>query len=757
MSATLTVRIAADINSFSGKLSKVEKDFVRAMKTIEKAGERMSLTVTAPLLALGTAFAKSAADDAASVDRLKHVFGSASEEMENFIKQVMKTIPETDDALRELTGTTQNFLTQLGIAPKSATAMTQTLTKLAADMAAFNHVDIGTAMDALEKGLAGKTKGLTSMGIVISEVMIKQEAYRLGLAKVGHDLSQTAVAQATLSLVTQKMGNQMGEAARTAGDASKSWGFFKQSVDNLADSMGAVLVPAMSRGLQIITGAANRISEMGTTGKLTVTIFGGMAAAIGPLLVGLGSIARAVTVLRASALGLGGSLAAGGAVIVGLTLLAYMLSKSGEAARNAKRDADNYRSSLIGLTADQLKWQQIQANLALKIAQKNLASTPKRVTIGSRAGRTEVANPAFAEATQRLDAARNALGQVKAAIDSLNDTAAPTRWVPPTITDLKAAEKAFQEFTERTRTALQIFEALAAHGTESKTVNSALVSSYDTVASKLREIGDVASVTRLQLLELQAAMMENIVVAQHVNAINSTGSVGPLAGKSLPQIGAPVTNAAIGDAADKLTNGPMSHAAGADPVVKHLTSNADKNANLMRDAIASSAQTIAGAIGAALNIGGGGRGSQIGGAIASGIGGALGTKIGGGVGSFGGPILGAVGGVVGGLIGSAIGGLFDHHKKSVDRNTAAVNALTAMFQNAPSGFRVEPYRYDASTPVAYPYGRRPRSGAAGSGNGDIVFQGDVHFHGVQDLDSLGRQVRSRAARGGPNPLITASA
>ena len=121
MSATLTVRIAADINSFSKNRTKVERDFVRAAKRIESAGKAMSVAVTAPLLAMGAVFAKSAADDAASVERLKRVFGGAAAEMEGFIKQVMKTIPMTDDALRDLTGTTQNFLTQLGIAPKSAT------------------------------------------------------------------------------------------------------------------------------------------------------------------------------------------------------------------------------------------------------------------------------------------------------------------------------------------------------------------------------------------------------------------------------------------------------------------------------------------------------------------------------------------------------------------------------------------------------------------------------------------------------------
>lgn len=766
MAATLTVRIAADINSFSKNLSKVEKDFVRAAKRIESVGKDLSIAVTAPLLAMGAAFAKSAADDAASVDRLKRVFGGAANEMEGFIKQVMKTIPETDDALRELTGTTQNFLTQLGIAPRAAVGMTETLTKLAADMAAFNHVDIGTALDALEKGLAGKTKGLQTLGVVISEQMVKQEAYRLGLAKVGTELSQSATAHAALSLIMQKMGNQTGEAARTAGDASKSWAFFKQSIDNLSDSMGTVLIPVMSRVIGIATGAANRISEMGTTAKLTTVIFGGMAAAIGPLLLGLASLSRAIVVLRASALGLGGSLAVGAAVIVGLGLLALWLAKSGEAARNAKADAENYRSSLAVLTADQLKWQQALAKSDVKIAQTALTATPKfRNQTNARTGEvTALINPDFTEATRKLQAAQEKLAGVQTAIDTLNDTAPPTSWVPPTIVDLGAAKKAFQEFADKAHAALDIFDSLASHGEASDVINSLLVASYDKVQAKLREMGDVASVARAELIALGDALKQNIVISQHIASINSTGSVGPLIGKTLPTPQPIAVNHAVDDAIDRLRHGPMAHAGGADPIVKlpDLTKDAidkaQRNAEMLRDTIANTAAQTAQIIGSALlQFGNGSRASQIGGALGSAIGGGAGGYLGGLAASAVGGITGAaigsvvpvIGTIVGGFIGSAIGGLFGHAKKATEQNTAALKQLTqALVQNAPSGFKVERYRFNATDATM---GKRP---AAGSGG--IYVAGDLHVYGVTDLKELDRAVRKRGTRGGA-PILTPAA
>jgi hypothetical protein len=112
-----------------------------------------------------------------------------------------------------------------------------------------------------------------------------------------------------------------------------------------------------------------------------------------------------------------------------------------------------------------------------------------------------------------------------------------------------------------------------------------------------------------------------------------------------------------------------------------LTDKDDKNANMLHDAIWGSAAQLGSVLVGALNVGGGGRGSNIGGKRSEEQRGLpwLGYIFGGG------PVGGAIGSTIGNFIGSAIGGLFDHHKKAVDHNTEAVKALTqALIQNAPA-------------------------------------------------------------------------
>lgn len=127
-----------------------------------------------------------------------------------------------------------------------------------------------------------------------------------------------------------------------------------------------------------------------------------------------------------------------------------------------------------------------------------------------------------------------------------------------------------------------------------------------------------------------------------------------------------------------------------------LIDDANKNADKLSDVISSSAIQGASIIVSALNIGGGGRNSGLGGALGSTAGFVAGMVL-----TSGNPVGGAIGSTVGNIFGSLIGGLFDH-KKAVESNTAAVNANTAaLLLNAPRGFNVDALRSLGATSRRY--------------------------------------------------------
>jgi hypothetical protein len=299
----------------------------------------------------------------------------------------------------------------------------------------------------------------------------------------------------------------------------------------------------------------------------------------------------------------------------------------------------------------------------------------------------------------------------------------------------KVAKDALSQLAAEVKGALGIFDILKTHGESSSTVNKGLISDYNRISEQIRNMGTEATPARAALMQLREELAANLVVAREIARVESTGTVGPLIGKTLPGVGT-TANGALADAQGVQGRTPNIGQVPGREVV-HVQTAIEKqaaqdalHAEMLKSAIQQSAATIASVVGSAILQVGSGRGSQIGGAIGGAIGGGIGgyygglagTALGGALGAAVGSVIPVAGTIIGGFLGSAIGGLFGHHKKAVDANTSAVKALTqAMLLNVPSGFRVERYRYDASDPAP--------------------------------LDNLGRYIRSNASRGGANPLL----
>ncbi len=99
--------------------------------------------------------------------------------------------------------------------------------------------------------------------------------------------------------------NQMSQAVNKAGGAqdvaaSKTKGFkgaleaFKSAVETLATTIGEKLLPVVTPMIQKITDWINKFGELSPTMQNVILVLGAVAAAIGPLLIVLGTLAGAI-------------------------------------------------------------------------------------------------------------------------------------------------------------------------------------------------------------------------------------------------------------------------------------------------------------------------------------------------------------------------------------------------------------------------------------------------------------------------------
>jgi hypothetical protein len=90
------------------------------------------------------------------------------------------------------------------------------MVKLAADLAAFNNVDPETTFTALQRGVAGSTRGLKPLGIIIDSTAIKAEALADGIVKPTKDRPRSTPPRPPCSPTPSRSARRSRSTARTA-------------------------------------------------------------------------------------------------------------------------------------------------------------------------------------------------------------------------------------------------------------------------------------------------------------------------------------------------------------------------------------------------------------------------------------------------------------------------------------------------------------------------------------------------------------
>ncbi len=782
--ATMSVKFAADIADFEKNVTKAEKTFLASAKSMTQMGEELSLKLTAPFLLITGVMAKSAADAEASMARFTRIFGPATDQVDAFAKQMMKVLPETRSEIEQLLGTTQAFVSQLGLTPRATLAMTESLTKLASDIAAFRHLDVSEVMQSLERGMAGRTQGLVGLGIAINKAAVAERAYSMGLAQRGEKLTVAAQSQATLSLVMEKTANIQGEAAKTAGDSANALKFLHQATTELAEEWGKSLLPMATSLVHSLTDITHQMTGAADSTKLLVFGIGAAAAAGGPLLIVAGSLIRNFTevakVMRmvAGAEGLMG-LAAGGAVVVavvaGLAAIGYWFYKSGEDARNAKAAVDQYKASLMGLSTTQLTAKVSSAYSNLEFASGNLAAA-KSAPFGMKAigpagpggAPTYVKDTdghASAVAAAQL-AYDQALSVAQAATKAYNDAAQMTYVKAGTSVlggdDGKAAKKAFDAFTANADRLLKLQPQLEQGWTGITALGNKQLDMYNrltaALAAQTDQYGEQAVKLRDLISQYQALHAVQLVTGTTMMTPQSLMSVTPLWNPNDISEANPLnvngagfsTFSGIGGIPDQNKNIDLQN-------LPSIPSKLDMLGGIFKDSIASQAQFIAQSLSTVLGIkqanAGGAIGSVLGGAVGKGV---AAAALGSTAGAFAGSVIPVVGTIVGslagGLIGNAIGNLFGGGGSANTATTAlsslatAAQSVTAALSNVPTGFKIALDRFRVSDPSAVPFGASLPPGYSAGGSG-VTFNGPVTVvTQAQTADQLYKDMTTRARR-----------
>ncbi len=183
-------------------------------------------------------------------NKTRVVFKESADEVLAWSNTTSTSIGIASDQALGYAGQIGAILNVTGLARKESARMSKDIVQLAADMASFNNEDPTEMLEALRSGLVGEAEPLRRRGVLLDEATVKGEAYRLGLAKQGEELSQGEKVQARYSLILKQTTDQQGDYARTADSLANSQRTLSALWREANILVGQALAPAFTDAVQ---------------------------------------------------------------------------------------------------------------------------------------------------------------------------------------------------------------------------------------------------------------------------------------------------------------------------------------------------------------------------------------------------------------------------------------------------------------------------------------------------------------------------
>jgi len=333
----------------------IQKKFSDMADSLAKTGKKMTLFITAPILAIGAAMAKTAIDAEETAQKFEVVFSSIGERATAATDRLVEGFGFAQTQAQQLLGDTGDLLTGFGFTQDSALDLSLAVNELAADLASFTNFSGGAegASKALTKAMLGESEQAKALGVVIRQDSDEyKELVEHYMDAEGASLLQ-AKALTALKMATDQSKNAVGDYARTQDSAANIIRDTKNDIKDLAVELGQFLIPLIKDAATKVKDMVAKFMSLDDGTKKLILKVAALAAALGPALLAMGKMGQAVRVLIPlfKTLMSPGGLIAAGVVALGAFVIQYIKWKGVQKDNIALANENNeiIKGTVIGI------------------------------------------------------------------------------------------------------------------------------------------------------------------------------------------------------------------------------------------------------------------------------------------------------------------------------------------------------------------------------------------------------------------------
>jgi hypothetical protein len=290
--AKLVVKLVTDVSEFTSGLDSASKKLTKVGDDMVKVGNKMTIGVTAPLMAAGTMAIKMASDLDEARNKANVVFADMADDVRKFAQASADSLGMSEAASLGYTSTFGAMLKNMGLAPELVSEMSMELTKLVADYASFHNLSPGEAFDKIKAGLVGSAEPLLALGKNLRMSEVGAYAMANGIATSADSMTNAELALARYGLLLAQSADEMGDFERTSDGLANSTRTLRAQFENMMASFGEVALPAATELINALIPILKWFNELPPSVKTGIVYVLMFAAALGPLLTLGGNVAK---------------------------------------------------------------------------------------------------------------------------------------------------------------------------------------------------------------------------------------------------------------------------------------------------------------------------------------------------------------------------------------------------------------------------------------------------------------------------------
>jgi hypothetical protein len=227
-----------------------------------QSGLEMASQVLGPVVDGMKATIDAASDMNETISKSQVVFGDAAAAVEAMGNTAATSMGISKQEAIAAAATYGNLMVSMGLSKDAAADMSINLVKLAGDFASFNNIPVAEALEKIRAGLVGEGEPMKTLGVIINETTLKQEAMNLGLSNGKDVLDAGTKAQAAYSLMLKQSTTAQGDYIRTADGAANQTKTLEAQTKDLEAAIGKGLLPAYKELLSALNSIIKTTAEL---------------------------------------------------------------------------------------------------------------------------------------------------------------------------------------------------------------------------------------------------------------------------------------------------------------------------------------------------------------------------------------------------------------------------------------------------------------------------------------------------------------